>query len=513
MATTRPKWPPQACLRWHALVAGCFCLPVPLYAQTQTAAIQPSVAVTLTAQKQENLPGAASGTGRDTDLVTLISPALTIQSKGAQLTVNGLVAMDVYRYARQKQSDQITPRGAVDAVWFEKDWGLGLDAGWSARQVPAQFIGNTSATSTPANEYTTTEWRFAPFVDKPLSPTTELRARLAKTLIQSTQPSNNLAERPDTTLNSGSIVLNERPTPLGYEISLRQDDTRLSGQSESVLNQRTAWFKAAYAPAAEIELGALVGRESTEVLLESYNDRILGWSIEIRPQERSSLRAQVESRFFGKAWDIQASHRTTWFTASASFKRYPSTYATSGGMASEEGLRRQISETARDQASKDQVLQAFLDKLGTNALAGNAKELYSITAQLRQEASGRLTLLGRRNSWSMAAGRTDSQPLTSAQLLLNSASTTRDYFFVTDLLHQLAPTVRFSGQLRWTRSHQSPTNQPYVFGREFSWQTALIKQLSPSASGTLGLRRKIVHSTNFGDGADSAAFAGLDYKF
>lgn len=509
MATTPPEAPKRTS-HWSRLPwASCLLLAYAQTAQAQTTAVQPSVAVTATAQRQENIPGTPSNGGRSSELVTLVSPALTLESKGAQLSVNGLVALDVLYYGRQTQANQTTPRGGVDAVWFERDWGLGLEAGWSARQVPAQFIANSSATSNPANEYTTSEWKLAPYLHKALSPTTELTAKVGKTLIQSSQPSATLAERPDTTVNTATIVLNERPTPLGYELSLKREQTLLSGQSESVLNQRTGWFKATYAPAAEIELGALVGREATDVALESYNDSIVGWSVEIRPQARSSLRAQVESRFFGKAWDIQANHRTTWFTANADFKRYPSTYATSGGSTSEDGLRQRVGETANDQATKDQILQSFLNKLGNNALSGNAKELYSITAQLRQEASGRMTFLGRRNSVSIAAGRTDSRPLTA----VNSASTTRDYFFVTDWLHQMAPTLRLSGQLRWTRSHLTPTNQPYVFGREFSWQTALIKQLSPSASGTCGLRRKIVHSTNFGDGADSAAFAGLDYKF
>ena len=513
MATT-----PRKAFKPTSLVAlapwgWCLGLSIPLMAHAQSTSIQPSLAVTTTAQQQENLPGTPSSGGRSRDVVTVISPSLAIQSQGAQLSVDGIIALDIHHYGRQTQSNQTTPRGGVDAVWFEKDWGLGLEAGWSARQVPAQFIANTSASSNPANEYTTSEWKLAPYLNKALSPTTELKAKLGKTLVHSSQPSTTLAERPDTTVNTAILSLNERPTPLGYELSLKQEETRLSEQSDPVLNQRTGWVKATYAPAAEIELGAIVGRESTKVLLESYNDRIVGWSIEIRPQERSSLRAQVESRFFGQAWDIQANHRTTWVTASANFKRYPSTYATSGGTTSEDGLRRRVGETPNDQATKDRILQSFLNKLGNDALSGNAKELYSITAQLRQEASGRLTFLGRRNSMSIAAGRTDSQPLTAAQLLLNSASTTRDYFFVADWLHQMAPTLRLSGQLRWTRSHQTPTNQPYVFGREFSWQTALVKQLSPSASGTCGLRRKIVHSTNFGDGADSAAFAGLDYQF
>ena len=504
MATTPPEAPKRTS-HWSRLPwASCLLLAYAQTAQAQTTAVQPSVAVTATAQRQENIPGTPSNGDRSSELVTLVSPALTLESKGAQLSVNGLVALDVLYYGRQTQANQTTPRGNVDAVWFERDWGLGLEAGWSARHVPAQFIANSSATSNPANEYTTSEWKLAPYLHKALSPTTELTAKVGKTLIQSSQPSATHPERPDTTVNTATIVLNERPTPLGYELSLKREQTLLSGQSEPVLYQRTEWFKATYAPAAEIELGALVGREETDVAGKPYDYSIVGWSVEIRPQARSSLRAQVESRFFGKAWDIQANHRTTWFTANADFKRYPS-----GGSTSEDGLRQRVGETANDQA----ILQSFLNKLGNNALSGNAKELYSITAQLRQEASGRMTFLGRRNSVSIAAGRTDSRPLTAEQLLLNSASTTRDYFFVTDWLHQMAPTLRLSGQLRWTRSHLTPTNPPPVSGREFSWQTALIKQLSPSASGTLGLRRKTVHSTNFGDGADSAAFAGLDYKF
>lgn len=82
MATTPPEAPKRTS-HWSRLPwASCLLLAYAQTAQAQTTAVQPSVAVTATAQRQENIPGTPSSGGRSSELVTLISPALRLKAKG-----------------------------------------------------------------------------------------------------------------------------------------------------------------------------------------------------------------------------------------------------------------------------------------------------------------------------------------------------------------------------------------------------------------------------------------------
>lgn len=479
----------------------------------ETIAIQPTLSITSAAVKQTNVLGTPSWMGSSHELVTVVSPGLLLAAHGANLLVDGQIQLDAYNYARGTQDNQVVPNGKLLAQLLSRDAGVGLEAGWASKQVPAQFIASGGSAAGPNNEYTTTEWRLAPYLDKQLGSSTQLKAKLDRTLVQSTQQSTNLTPRPDTTVTTGSGSLKQQASPVGYELSFQHQDTTLSGQRDPVLKQSTGMVKGIYALFTELELGVLVGRETTDVLIEQYRDKVYGWSFDWRPDERTNLTAQLEHRFFGQAWQVDASHRMTWLAFSASFSRHPTTYGASAGTLSAGSLDQTLTPTIPNPADRAKAINDFLTKLGPAAQLSNAREIYNLTAQLRQEASGRVALIGRRDVYTLTAGRVDSTPLTQAQSLLSTASTTRDYFFSGDWLHQLAPTWRVSNGFKWTRSHLTPVGQPYAFGREFSWRGALITDLSPSAAATLGLRRRIAHTTNYGDSAESAVFAGLDYKF
>ena len=483
------------------------------HAIAETIAIQPTLSVTSSAVKQTNIQGTSSWQGSSHELVTVISPGLLVAAHGANLLVDGTIHLDAYQYARGTQDNQVIPNGSLLAQLLSRETGLGLEAGWTSKQTPAQFVSSGGSSAGPNNEYTTTEWRLAPYLDKQIGANTQLKGKLERTLVQSTQQSSTLAPRPDTTVTTKSASLAQQATPFGYELSFKHQDTSLADQRDPVLKQSTGLAKGMYALFTELELGVLAGREATDVLVERYRDRVYGWSFNWRPQERTSLSAQIENRFFGKAWQVDASHRMTWLAFSATFNRHPTTYAASASSLSAGSLDQTLTATIPDPADRAKAINDFLTKLGPGAQLSNAREIYNLTAQLRQEASGRVALIGRRDVYTFAAGRVDSTPLTQTQSLLSTASTTRDYFFSGDWVHQLAPTWRASNGLKWTRSHQTPVGQPYAFGREFSWRGALITDLSPTAAATLGLRRRIVHTTNYGDSAESAVFAGLDYKF
>lgn len=461
MATT-----PRDSLKLDILMLLSMGLAMPACAQ-QTQAVVPTVGLTSTFVKQANVTGTPSVGGTTHDWVTVLSPGLRLASHGANLVIDGSIAFDAYHYDRGTLNDQIVPKGNVLAQWLARDLGVGIEAGWLSRQVPAQF---SSAAGAPNGEYTTTEWHAGPFIDKQLGSSTSVQAKLDRKV---THQSNQTA--PNTTVTTASAGLKQNPTPLGYRLSIQDQDTKRAGSDTSLLREFKGTAKVFYALTPEWDVGAIFGAESTDVQAEQFRDKIHGWTLHWHPQDRTSLNAEVEQRFFGQSWQVDAAHRMAWLTMAATFSRKPSTSATS-----------QLT---------------------------NGREFYNLTAQLRQEASGKMTLIGRRDTFTISAGRIDSTPLTQTQSVQTTASNSRDYFFSSDWVHKLTPTWRMSNGLKWTRSHLTPVGQPYVFAREFAWRSELKTDLSQNAIGTFGLRKRIVHTTNYGDSAESAVFAGLDYAF
>ena len=109
--------------------------------------------------------------GTTHDWVTVFSPGLRLASHGANFVIDGSIAFDAYHYDRGTLNDQIVPKGNVLAQLLARDLGVGIEAGWLSRQVPAQF---SSAAGAPNGEYTTTEWHAGPFIDKQLGSSTSV---------------------------------------------------------------------------------------------------------------------------------------------------------------------------------------------------------------------------------------------------------------------------------------------------------------------------------------------------
>ena len=265
-------------------------------------------------------------------------------------------------------------------------------------------------------------------------------------------------------------------------------------------------------------MGPIVGVESDKVLLDRFNDRVYGWHMLWRPQERTSLSAQTEQRFFGRSWQVDANHRMPWLALNASFSRIASTYASSIGTVAQGGsltglFDAMLTTQIPDAADRAKAVDDLITQKKLASQLNSTRDVYNLSAQLRQNASGRMLIMGRRNTFAVGAGRVDVDPLTSYLSTLSAASWTREYFFSTELNHQLSPTSRLIAGLRWNRLHNHTVGQPYLFTRSFSWSTAYSTDLSKHASATIGLRKQIAHSTQTGNSDEAAGFAGLGYRF
>lgn len=486
-------------------------------AKSETVFVQPSIDTLVSAVHQTNVPNTSSFGGETHEWVTQISPGLKVNARGANSLILGDVKLDIYNYSKNTRPNQAVPTGTLRGQTQSHDTGLGLEAAWSARQEPDQFSGNSDS-GLVQKGYSTTEWRIAPFFEKKLSESTQAKARVDQSWVHSTQIGTGTLQRPDSRVLSATASLGTLAKPLGYELGLTHQTTHVEGQSDPVLTQSLARFKGIYALSPELEGGFIIGRESDKVLLDAFNDRVYGWHLQWRPQERTQLNLQSEHRFFGQSWQVDARHRMPWLALSSTFSRVATTYASSLGTVTQSSTMRDLFDAMLttqipDKADRSKAVDDLITQKKLSTSLNGIRDIYNLTAQLRQEASGRLVVMGRRNTLAFSAGRIDATPLTDSLATLATASSIREYFFYSELNHQLTPTSRLIGGLRWNRLHNSTVGQPSLFTRSFSWSTALSTDLSRQTSATVGLRRQISHSTATGASDENAAFAGLGYRF
>ncbi|HET8870042.1 MAG TPA: TIGR03016 family PEP-CTERM system-associated outer membrane protein [Aquabacterium sp.] len=483
----------------------------------ETVLVQPSVDVLESYVHQTNVPSTTSFGGQTREWVTQVTPGLKVNARGNNSLVQGEVKADAYYYSKGTRPDQVIPTGQLLGRTESRDTGVGIEGAWTARQEPDLFASNSDS-GLIQRGYATTEWRVSPFFERKLSAETTAKARVDQTWVHSNRIGSTTPDRPDTQVTAGQASLARRPVPFGYELGVNHQTTHVTGQSDPVLTQSIGRAKGLYALTPDLEVGALIGHESDKVLLDSYNDRVHGWLVRWTPEERTLLDAQVEHRFFGQAWQVNASHRMPWLALSGTFNRTATTYGSSLGTVAQGSTVRDLFDAMLttyipDPAERAKAVDDIITTKKLSTSINGIRDIYNLNAQLRKEASGRMVIMGRRNTLSLSAGRVDAEPLTASVALLTSATTSRQYFFYSELNHQLTPTSRLIANLRWNRLHNSPVGQPYEFARSFSWSTAYSTDLAPRTSATVGLRRQISHSTKTGESDESAAFAGLGYRF
>lgn len=511
-------WPagvlPLVCLAWCGPALSQSRAATPAEPEpVRVAPFQPYLNVVESFVRQTNMPDTLSAREADRqthEWVTQLSPGFKVHSKGTNQEIEGGARLDIIRYGKDSRPNQTIPIGALQSTTEWPDSGLGLKAGWAAQREAS----STASGGDPNDGYSTMTWRVAPFFEKELSADTTLNAQVVKSLTDYRGLSETTPQRDDKQETTATASWTTHPSPLGYQISFTHNRQSPWGRrntsstylfSESITRLRGTW-----APVPEWQIGPIVGSESTR-LETSANDGVdrnvqrkyvyddsgnfTGWHARWSPEERAQLSLESENRKLGHSWQANALYRLAWTDMSARWCRIVTAYGSSAcalGANSNLDLR-------------------SLNEMGTIAT--------TLGAHTREDASGMLTLKGRRDTLTLEAGRADITPL-QGQNTTALSERSRKYYFTSDFSHRLTRTTRFTARLNWTRAHSTlmsglNPSGTYTFSRSFSWNTAISTDLSRQAAATLGLRRLIVHSTDplKGDSGELAAFAGLGYRF
>jgi len=458
-------------------------------AHAQQLVIKPAVDVRATATtnaSQANQPARK-------DLVLNVSPEVSVLYGGARSRIDGRLRVDNVHYSRNSQPDQTLPSGELV---FRSDlvdqWG-GLEASVETRQVASPLDQST----TP-NSYTTTKALVAPFIEHAFDANTKLKAQFEKSLIKSTETTQNQSAIPDLHASQHLVRLERQPVPVGASLEWTAQDSEAATTglqpSKYTYKENAARAGISYALSDQWHAGLVLGRESIRQEAESQSDTIRGITLGWHPNERATLNARVERRFFGTGWKVDWNHRRPLFNWGFSSERTSSTYASSVG---------------RVPAN-----------LGVNPTGiSNLDPAFSLAASLRQTFQGRVVFMGQRHTVTLAGGldKAEPLPLNNAQAI---GSTTQERYVEAQFNRRLTPLMSLNTSVRWTRSNVDGTSaatSPVIAQtgqvRSILWRGDINARLSPQATATFGLRhRDSSGSQPFADD-ESAMYVGLGYRY
>lgn len=488
------------------------------WAQTSSTRVQTSLNVQATAT-HSTVPVAGAKAG--SDLLLSAVPAITITSKGANTQIDGQGQLNVLNYTRGTQPDRVLPSGDIRLRTSAGRGGPGLDLSATATQVRSTLTARPSDTPSTADSFTNTVIRISPFLDKELDSQTTASIRLDRTLLHTDEVGPGLIPRPDSRLSNDVLRLSRRPSPLGYRFELRQQQTKVSGQADPSLDERLGRASALYAPSPEVELGLTIGRGSNRIAAQKITETIHGAQLQWRPTERTALKSEIEDRFYGRSWLVDASHRTPWLAFGLQADRNATTYASTIGNVGSGGSLRTLYDallTTRipNEAERRRAVDDMVTRRNLSGQVSTSGDVYDVAAQLRQSTSGRVALMGRRDVVIFAGGLVRTAPLSTgtAAPTLAASTRTKEYYFDAQVNHQLTTYSTVSTGLRWTRALTTPTDTGVVtLSRDFSWRASLNTTLSPHTTATMGLRRQLTHNPSTTTSDDAAMFVGLGHRF
>lgn len=523
----------QGCLALGLILASGLSIPdrcAQAQAQTQEQGpgqLRPTSSVTPTLSAQVTYSDNATQAAKDRrqgDTIVSLTPGLSVQYRNVSSTLTGQVQLSSVNYLRNSQPDRLLPLGQLTLHTEVPGQGLGLDANASATQVRSQFTSPQAATANTSDSYTNTRVLLSPFLEKTLDDKTLLRMRLERSQTHTTANNDGLTARPETSSNAATLGLTRKPSRLGYALNASYRDNQASGRSQALNNQRTVRATALYELTPEIELGVILGRESSQILQQRNQGTVKGLQMDWRPSSRTHLRAEAEDRFFGRAWNANLSHNRPTLSFGLQTSRQIDTNLASGtnSAATSVGTTQALldamlatripNEADRAKAVSDLIAQRNLpQQLGSN------RDLYDLNTMVRQNITLQGAVMSQRSTALLAMGQLQTRPLSGNAFssLLGAGNDTRERYVDVQLNHRLSPVSNVAMGLRLSRARViSPLLSTVTTSRDQGLRLSVATALSARSQAVWGLRRqRTVGRIAGGEVTENVVFAGLEHRF
>jgi uncharacterized protein (PEP-CTERM system associated) len=489
----------------------------PASAQSASRTITPSIEF----QAQATTNALASfGTQGKKDLVTTITPGLGFRIQEGGLETNGQWRVSSVRYVRKSQPDRLLPSGQSLLKLSLPQSRAGIEAMASAEQVQATFLGRQGLTPSTADTYTNVSLGISPFFAQPLTPSMRVEGRLRRTQAATIGEGEGLAVRPMSMVTDDQLQLLQKPQPWGWGVVVAHQATDIQRQAQPSLDERSVRLRSEHLLGPDFQWGLSLGRVRSQVDAITTHDNPVGLHWNWTPTVRTALRGEIERRYFGNNWALDAGHRLPWLAFKLHADRSVVTYATSvGAIPPGSSLRDLYSAmlTTRipDEMERGRLVDELVASRGLRTSSDASGDVYDQLARIQQRTTGSVAYMGRRTIVTLSGGLSRTQPLLwdlNSQLL-SDGQRTKEYHFDAQLNHQLTPNHAATLGLRWAQASTLRT-PPFesAASRDFTWRLEFVTRASPRTNLTLSARKQIRH-LNTSDTDEATAGLALLHRF
>lgn len=444
-----------------ALILACLPVPQVVWAQSQSHAVVPTLGIRM--EHTDNVDGVsdASVTGKRSEDILTVSPALEIRHQGPHTQAEGRFGLLAEHRLQSTSSDRVVPDGRLRLRTEPAGRGVGLEASLQAQQVKPAVSSSGGTSAATANTVTETQASLSPFVARRLGNGYEVFAQ-AQGLHTRSDPRLDTARASKVHSFTAQAGLVRRPAPFGYALevsSLRErqkaDTPDVAGGAaalrEDGSTQQSA-LKATllYAFGPELELGVIAGDEKDERRIRSqagastveterrFDGGFVGFQATWRPGPRTELRGLVEDRRAARTWSLDASHRLRRTTFALSDRQVATRNAPLSVSA------RSIAESGGLSLTPSPSAPSSVPPT-TQPLPGESTALISV----QRTSSLRVTHEGVRSVLTLTAGQFRARSLIAQG---NAPEADRSRFHGFEASYRLSPQLTPSMGLRWSRA-------------------------------------------------------------
>jgi len=518
MATTKPDGT-RATRLARAGASGIALLTIAAAARAATAPpVEPTIAVSALATDNAELGPEGE---RRKDLIGEVNAGVIVRSRGARLTVLGDAGLDFIGYARDSQPARVLPRGHLDLNATLVEQALFFDGALSATRTRNDPLAAQSDTST-ANTVSTVSARASPYFAHDFSNT--LSARLRSDTTVTRNHSDDSATAPNgSTYQNDVLTIVRKPTPFGFQVDGRHEDTTYQGDSASVLKSDLLQGTLTSAIDSEWMVGAVGGRERAVYSGITQEDTTYGGVLQWRPSPRTAFDLGVQHHYFGTGWNLHLRDRLPRSAVDFSLTRTAAATSSSFGLSGPDSdpallLGAILSSRTPDAPNSDQAVD---DTMQTRNLPGSFSQPQTITSESAQLTTrGQLNLLysGPRDTLFLSGWYEKATALPGAQAVAGAATfDSRQWGGSLGLYHRLTPQLAGAAEIEFSRIEalgaRAGDSQHQIAGT-----LSLTQRLGPRTTLSAGLRHFASHvvlnsTSSSTEVRENQAFAGLRVQY
>ena len=512
LGNDRLTW--RRCVQLSTSWLVCAAMSVALEAHAESWRITPSIAVNETLTNNLFL----TSTNRTSDLVTGITPGISIEGQGARASLRLNYGLTQNLYARESsQNNRQNSLNAVGTLEAIEDWFF-IDASGTISQQLISAFGQTSPSDANINnnQTETAYYSISPYIRGRFLSSTEYLLRYTAS---TTSADSSVVSDTTTSQWLGRINGNTRWGPLSWSLDASSNSVQYDIGRDR--NDTRYGLTLSYRLTPQFQFSLIAGRETTNLVsLEDETHSDSGYGIVWTPSPRTKLDARMTRRFFGNGYQISFSHRMprslVSYTASRDISYQPVGVGNTGQGSNYDAFYAIIAASnpglAPDaiRAQVNQVLQGR--GVPADGTVVNGALTNRPTLQKLQQLS--YALLGARNTLTFSATESQQQSLGVVSGLTDDYSlanevTQRGFGIIWG--HQLTGRSSLSLSLNEQRSLAKGTNRldtktqgAYLF---------FTTQLSPKTQANIGARHVISDGGINADYTESALTGVLSHSF